>query len=34
MDKTESEAYWNTIRAEDALRELDRIERGMNRLID
>lgn len=33
MDKAESEAYWNTIRAEDALRELDRIEREM-RLID
>lgn len=33
MDKAESEAYWNTIRTEDALRELDRIEREM-RLID
>ena len=33
MDKAESEAYWNKIRAEDALRELDRIEREM-RLID
>jgi hypothetical protein len=33
IDKAESEAYWNTIRTEDALRELDRIERQM-RLID
>ena len=33
MDKAESEAYWNTIRTEDALRELDRIERE-KRLID
>jgi hypothetical protein len=32
-DKAESKAYWNTIRTEDALRELDRIEREM-RLID
>ena len=33
LDKAESEAYWNTIRAEDALRELDRIE-GEMRLVD
>jgi hypothetical protein len=34
MEEAENEAYWNTIKAEDAVRELEQIEQEMNRLID
>jgi hypothetical protein len=34
MEEAESEAYWNTIKVKDAVRELEQPEHEMNRLVD